>query len=701
MRRDANGNRRGIRRAFGLAPRPEPLEGRAVPATLLVTSTGDAGPGTLRDAIERANLDPGGDTIAFAPSVVGEIGLASALPDLSTDIAMAGPGSRNLTVTRGIGAGPSPFRIFTVTAFARVEITGLTISGGQAETGGGIDNAGTLRLADATVSGNQAQGRAAPDPGGGIRAGDGRGGGINNAGTMTIENARIEGNRANGSNGEDLKPTPSGAASGGGIANSGTMTIADTTIDRNSANGGGQFFFRPGAGGGIENLGTLTVIRSTLSNNESFGGSSNGGGIANAGTATITTSTFSRNSSNVTSGYGSTGRGGAIDNGGLLTVTSSTLVGNFAGGRLTNGPGDGIYNAETGRIAIGSTILANYFESVPSFGRNVFNMNGRVTSLGHNLFTDAPEVPLDPTDLVNTDPILSPLGDFGGPTWTHAPVPGSPAIDAGAASADPGTDQRGVARPQGSAPDIGAFESRGFVIAIQEGDDQSATVGSTFARPLAVTVTSPFGEPVAGGRVNFAAPSAGASIAGTVGTETIDADGRAAVQAVANGIAGSYAVFAGTSGAAGIPFRLTNRTDPGVGPRPDRIGPAVVGFRRSNFGRRNASLTLAFGEPLDPARASDLANYRLVGPGRDGRFGTRDDLRIRIRSADYDQATATVTLRPPARLILRGRFRLTLNGMPPGGIADAAGHLLDGDGDGRPGGDFVATFREPAKAGRR
>jgi hypothetical protein len=80
--------------------------------------------------------------------------------------------------------------------------------------------------------------------------------------------------------------------------------------------------------------------------------------------------------------------------------------------------------------------------------------------LGHNLFSDAPSFALDPTDLINTDPLLAPLADNGGPTPTMALLPGSPAIDAGVSVSGVTTDQRGVPRPQGSAPDIGAFEFR-------------------------------------------------------------------------------------------------------------------------------------------------------------------------------------------------------------------------------------------------
>ena len=61
-------------------------------------------------------------------------------------------------------------------------------------------------------------------------------------------------------------------------------------------------------------------------------------------------------------------------------------------------------------------------------------------------------------ELANTDPLLGPLADNGGPTLTIALLPGSPAIDAGRVVPGVTADQRGVPRPQGAAPDIGAFE---------------------------------------------------------------------------------------------------------------------------------------------------------------------------------------------------------------------------------------------------
>ena len=70
-------------------------------------------------------------------------------------------------------------------------------------------------------------------------------------------------------------------------------------------------------------------------------------------------------------------------------------------------------------------------------------------------------MPLAPTDLINTDPRLGPLANNGGPTFTQALLPGSPAIDAGVAVPGVTTDQRGDPRPRASRP-TSAFESSYF-----------------------------------------------------------------------------------------------------------------------------------------------------------------------------------------------------------------------------------------------
>jgi transposase-like protein len=92
------------------------------------------------------------------------------------------------------------------------------------------------------------------------------------------------------------------------------------------------------------------------------------------------------------------------------------------------------------------------------------NCSGSISSLGHNLTDDGTCAFTEPTDLIVADAMLGPLQDNGGSTETHdllpgsVSIPGSPAIDAGDNVNCPATDQRGVARPQGAACDIGAVE---------------------------------------------------------------------------------------------------------------------------------------------------------------------------------------------------------------------------------------------------
>jgi hypothetical protein len=62
---------------------------------------------------------------------------------------------------------------------------------------------------------------------------------------------------------------------------------------------------------------------------------------------------------------------------------------------------------------------------------------------------------LDPNGL---DPLLTALGNYGGPTPVHMLKLGSPAIDGVVGNDAPATDQRGKPRPQGGGYDIGAVE---------------------------------------------------------------------------------------------------------------------------------------------------------------------------------------------------------------------------------------------------
>lgn len=105
---------------------------------------------------------------------------------------------------------------------------------------------------------------------------------------------------------------------------------------------------------------------------------------------------------------------------------------------------------------------------------------------------------------------------------------------------------------------MGAFESRGFTFTKNSGDNQGALLNTGFPNPLSVLVTSAFGEPVNGGRINFYAPVSGASASLVTSPATI-AGGTASVIAIANNIPGSYNVLATAIGeTASTSFTLVN-----------------------------------------------------------------------------------------------------------------------------------------------
>jgi hypothetical protein len=105
-------------------------------STLTVTSAADSGQGSLRATIASAS---GGDTIVFALRLDGEtISLTSGELAISQSLTIKGPGPGQLDVDAG-GAS----RVFDITSSsATVTISGLTISGGNAEAGWGIFDRG-------------------------------------------------------------------------------------------------------------------------------------------------------------------------------------------------------------------------------------------------------------------------------------------------------------------------------------------------------------------------------------------------------------------------------------------------------------------------------------------------------------------------------------------------------------------------------
>ena len=164
-------------------------------------------------------------------------------------------------------------------------------------------------------------------------------------------------------------------------------------------------------------------------------------------------------------------------------------------------------------------------------------------------------------------------------------------------------------------------------------------------------------------------------------TVPVDATGHASftTSALGPGTHVIIAVYSGDPNYVGSPSATVN-----LDINNNLPGPTINSVERFGFHAWPTTLVLHFNEALDPARAQDVANYRIVGP--DGRT-------VAIASAVYDSAAHTVTLAPRRRLDLHRIYRLTVVGTGPRGIADGAGNLLDGGRTGRPGSDYVTSVK--------
>ena len=244
--------------------------------------------------------------------------------------------------------------------------------------------------------------------------------------TVTIENSTFRNNTA--------------AVNGGGIYMlNASVTLTGCTLTDNGAHQGGGIYVPAGS--------TLTVSATTIATNSA----GIGGGISNAGTATLTNTTLSGNTAFGAITVG-TGYGGAIENSGTLTLTNITLSGNAAdfGDHPEILATGGIYNSNPGTVSLTNTLLAKGAKGANCSER--FGGNSNLSDDGTCGFT------FDSFTRDNVPPLLGPLANNGGPTQTHLPLPGSPAIDHGTDSGAPATDQRGVHRPQASGFDVGAVE---------------------------------------------------------------------------------------------------------------------------------------------------------------------------------------------------------------------------------------------------
>lgn len=269
------------------------------------------------------------------------------------------------------------------------------------------------------------------------------------------------------------------------------------------ANGGGPGFTNNEGGGAIfsEN-GTLTLERCTLSGNSA----QQPGGAINSGTSSdfISSSTTLKHctlTGNTTAGFG----GAIVNSNGRTTLIHCTLSGNTA----PAGQGSGVLSTgdNSTETVVRSCIISGNTNSSVDFmlgtGVNSF------TSLGGNLIGSGNATGdfNQPGDIINDAPLLAPLANYGGPTQTMPPLPGSPAIDAAVGSTAT-HDQRGFSVV--GTPDIGAVEAQdipGFVPSVVTSAD-----GGFDGVPNGVSLREALAFAPPGGTVTFDPALSGATV---------------------------------------------------------------------------------------------------------------------------------------------------------------------------------------------
>ena len=275
-------------------------------AIFRVINNQDSGIGSLRQAIDDANKKAGLDQIIFAESLNNTtINLVAGDLTITDDVTIVGLGADALT----LDATNSSSRLFTIddrneSNLIKITLTGLTLSGGSSNSGGGIRNLEELTLTEINLVDNIAIGN---------------GGAIHNQGDLTLIKSTIQENGADLGGGiynqghqiiTDTLIRDNFARAGGGIYNQSHQIVTDTLLENNSAKFGG---------GGIYNFGDSTIISSEITDNYAYGG----GGINNSNDSilTITDVVIANNSS---------GYGGGINNDGLANIDSSLIFGNSA-----------------------------------------------------------------------------------------------------------------------------------------------------------------------------------------------------------------------------------------------------------------------------------------------------------------------------------------------------------------------------------
>ena len=606
---------------------------------------------SLREAINFANSQPGAATITFSTlfDTAQTILLGSQLPTITDDLTISGPGANLLTIdagggTNGVIGNADGFRLLNVDdgdANTQVEValSGLTLTGGDVSNADLAGEGGAIRnLENLTLNGIAIQNNSARNNGGGV---------FNDGGLLSINQSTVSGNRALFNRG------------GGIYTRNGMLNITDSTVSGNqSANAGGGISSNTDLAGQI-----TTITSSTISGNVSTGGL--GGGLFNTD--------------------------------GLTVIQSSTITDNAAGANRGSGVASRGNNATRTEVS-GSIIAGNTHDDVAVTN---FTTNNSFVSGGYNLIGSGGgtlngianfNAIGDQTNV--TDPLLGPLTDNGGPTQTHALLVGSPAIDAGDPSSVAGQngvpvfDQRGsgFARVVSGTIDIGAFEFPDTVAPTADIVDVTPDPRNTAVG----VVTIDFNEDVSGFDLSDLLLTRVGVPVDIVGLTLIEITPRQYtidLSSVTNSD-GDYELTVESAGS-GIQDSAGNAmsTDAVDQFMIDTVGPQVESVVINGGDAQRsmvAEITVTFSEPV---LGVDENSFVLMNT-------TTNTQVVPLVSTQLIDGKTVATLTFSGSGIIGGSLsdgNYTLTTLT-GGLSDAAGNQLDGNGDGTSGDDATDEF---------
>ncbi len=465
-------DQRGGTRVIGTAIDMGAVEAQTTTCTnpYYVTSTADDySCGTLRLAVQMANVTAGNQTITFAPALKGDSIVVKSGLYITDGVSIKG--ISGLAISGGYAS--DLMGSYTRYDTSHVSISHLIFRNGMSSSPVYHQGRGNVSYVGCDFVNNTA-------PGGGSTMY------VYNA-NLTLDSCRFINNTAN----------PSDGGSGGGLYYSDSV---NNTLLINHSSFIGNVYTDGGNGGGayidISDPGSkVDVMNSSFEANQA----GSGGGIyfsANGKTPNtnirVANSTFGKNIAD---------NGAAIQSYGTLTLLNTTIFQNSTDG----GSSGGGIQTSNGTLYLQNAIVAENQGGL-SYGNDVSLYSGKIVSYGNNVISDStimesgsagvwlksdtagsPKNPLDPQ-------LDSTLALHGGLTNNYIPLEGSLVIDRGSSKAATTftLDQRGHARIYSKAADIGAVEYDGpFPFPVVFAGKDSSTCDST-VRLKATPVTTPF-----------------------------------------------------------------------------------------------------------------------------------------------------------------------------------------------------------------